>query len=94
MPYNVAKRDDEWCVYETDEDGIVSVVRSQESVIGKQITLPEALCISRDISEQAERRRLLAAEWKAERGIQWKDLTYTSNTDGGWLTNEIAERRQ
>jgi len=67
---------------------------SQESVIGKQITLPEALCISRDISEQAERRRLLAAEWKAERGIQWKDLTYTSNTDGGWLTNEIAERRQ
>jgi len=21
MPYNVAKRDDEWCVYETDEDG-------------------------------------------------------------------------
>lgn len=42
-----------------------------EGIIGRPITRTEALRISCQIIEQAERERLELAKWEAKRGIQW-----------------------
>ena len=43
------------------------------AVIGRPISRAEALRISRQILERAERERIELAEWEAERGIQWEE---------------------
>ena len=40
------------------------------------ITRKEALIISKQILEQAERERLLLVEEEAKRGVQYKDFQY------------------
>ena len=42
-------------------------------VIGRFISRAEALRIARKILEQAERERLIFAEYEAARGIQWEN---------------------
>ena len=56
-------------------------------VIGRFISRAEALRIAREILEQAERERLVIAEYEAARGIQWENhpcSTAKENDDGKW----------
>jgi hypothetical protein len=56
-------------------DEIFDEYRQQLSmkVIGRFISRAEALRIARKILEQAERERLIFAEYEAARGIQWEN---------------------
>jgi len=61
---------------------------SQE-VLGRSITRAEALRIAREILEQAERERLIFAEYEAARGIQWEDHSSQSDFKVGAMFLQI-----
>ncbi|MDP3964632.1 MAG: hypothetical protein Q8Q20_03185 [bacterium] len=63
---------DPWLLERKRRDAVVTVSIYQE-VIGRFISRLEALRIARQILKQAERERLVIAEFEAVRGIQWKD---------------------
>ena len=44
-----------------------------EGIIGRPISRAEALWISRQVLERAERERIELAEWEAMRGLQWEE---------------------
>ena len=50
-----------------------TVSRGFKGVIGKPVSRTEALQISRQIIERAERERIQLAEGEAMRGIQWEE---------------------
>lgn len=53
-------------------DAMVTMSIHQE-VLGRFISRAEALRIARGILDQAERERLVIAEYEAARGIQWEN---------------------
>jgi len=63
---------DPWLVERRRRDAVVTMSIYQE-VLGRFISRAEALRIAREILEQAERERLVFAEYEAARGIQWEN---------------------
>lgn len=49
-----------------------------QEILGRFISRIEALRIAREILEQAERERILIAEYEAARGIQWENGDVTT----------------
>jgi hypothetical protein len=67
---SVTAMPDPWLLERRRRDAVVTVSIYQQ-FIGSFISRSEALRISRQILEQAERERLALAEYEAARGIQW-----------------------
>lgn len=67
---SVVAMPDPWLLERRRRDAVVTVSVYQK-LIGIFISRSEALQISRQILEQAERERLAVAEFEAARGIQW-----------------------
>ncbi len=63
---------DPWLVERQRRNSVVTMSIYQE-VLGRFISRAEALRIAREILEQAERERLVIAEYEAARGIQWEN---------------------
>lgn len=67
---SVTAMPDPWLLERRRRDAVVTV-SIYKHFIGSFISRSEALRISRQILEQAERERLAVAEYEAARGIQW-----------------------
>jgi hypothetical protein len=67
---SISAMPDPWLLEKRRRDAVVTVSIYQQ-FIGSLISRSEALLISRQILEQAERERLAVAEYEASRGIQW-----------------------
>jgi hypothetical protein len=65
---------DLWLLEKRRRDAVVTASIYKE-VLGRPISRNEALRISRQILEEAERERLAFAEWESARGIRWEDET-------------------
>lgn len=63
---------DPWLVERRRRDAVVTMSIYQE-ILGRFISRAEALWIAGEILEQAERERLVIAEYEAARGIQWEN---------------------
>lgn len=63
---------DPWLIEKKRRGAVVTVSICQEFV-GRSISRAEALRITRQILENAEKERLAAAEFEATLGIQWGD---------------------
>ncbi|MCP9443511.1 MAG: hypothetical protein NNA20_13105 [Nitrospira sp.] len=63
---------DPWYGERRRRDAVVTMSIYKE-VLGRFISRAEALRIARETLEQAERERLLFAEYEAARGIQWEN---------------------
>lgn len=63
---------DPWLVERRRRDDVVTMSIYQK-VLGRFVSRAEALRIAREILEQAERERLVIAEYEAARGIQWEN---------------------
>ena len=61
---------DNW-FFELQQRDTSTIAWNTDGVIGRPISRAEALRISREILERAERGRFELAEWEAARGIQW-----------------------
>ena len=58
---------------ENIEHDVVMVIREDQNIFGRAISRSEALRISRQTMENAEKERLEYAEIEAKRGLQWSD---------------------
>ena len=63
---------DPWLIERRRRDDVMTISIYQE-VLGRFISRAEALRIASAILEQAERERLILAEFEAARGIQWEN---------------------
>lgn len=63
---------DPWLAERRRRDAVVTMSIYQET-LGRFISRAEALRIAREILDQAERERLIFAEYEAARGIQWEN---------------------
>jgi hypothetical protein len=63
---------DPWLLERKRRDATVTVSIYQEAM-GRLISRSEAIQIAREILEQAERERLVMAEFEAVRGVHWED---------------------